>query len=603
MKKENIRNFCIIAHIDHGKSTLSDRIIEITGALEKRQMKDQVLDKMDLERERGITIKAQAVRLDYTAKDGKEYELNLIDTPGHVDFTYEVSRSLAACEGAILVVDAAQGVEAQTVANLYLALDQNLEILPCLNKVDLPAADADRVAQELEDLIGFPAEDIPRVSGKTGLGVEDLLNQLVDYLPPPEDKDEDPLRALVIDSWYDPYRGAIALLRVVDGVLNKGDEILFMNTKSSFEALEIGYFDPLPNTSAKVSSGQVCTISANIKELASAKVGDTVTLKENPATEVLSGFKEIQPMVFAGFFPIETNQYRELKDSLLKLKLNDDAILFEPETSKALGFGFRIGFLGLLHMEIIKERLEREFGLDLIITAPTVVYNVYTVEGEVLRVDSPSLLPNLSEIDRIEEPMIDVSIHLPEFCLGAVITLCEKKRGVQKNITYPSEDRVLLEYSIPMAEVLFDFFDRLKSVSKGYASMDYEFKDYQAANLVKLDILLNGESVDALSIITHRDTAYYRGRELCVKMRKLIPRQMYDVAIQGAINGKIISRETVKAYRKNVTAKCYGGDISRKKKLLAKQKEGKKRMKNVGNVEVPQEAFLSILSVEEDSDY
>ena len=599
MEKSHIRNFSIIAHIDHGKSTLSDRILELTGSLQQREMKEQFLDKMDLERERGITIKAQAVRLTYKAKDGIDYQFNLIDTPGHVDFSYEVSRSLSACEGAILVVDAAQGVEAQTMANLYLALDNNLEILPCLNKIDLPAADPERVCGEVEEIIGLDPEHVALVSAKTGEGVTGLLEKIVSMIPAPDDYDSRPLKALVIDSWYDSYQGAMALLRVMEGKIKTGDEFKFMSSGDSFMATDLGVYSPHPVKVQEISSGEVGFLAGNIKTIASAKVGDTITLKNNPADKPLIGFREAKPMVFAGLYPIDSSQYEDLKESLEKLKLNDDAISYELESSQALGFGFRCGFLGLLHMDIIKERLEREFGMELITTAPMVIYNVHKVEGDIVAIESPAQLPPALEIDHIEEPIIDVTLHLPEFCLGNIITLCEKRRGRQKNLTYHGSSRVMLEYEIPMAEVLFDFYDKLKSLSKGYASMDYTFKEYQSSNLVKLDILLNGDSVDALSVIVHRDNSYYRGRELCKKMRELIPRQMYDVAIQAAIGSKIISRETVKAYRKNVTAKCYGGDISRKKKLLQKQKEGKKRMKQVGNVEVPQEAFWAVLKIEE----
>jgi len=595
---KNIRNFSIIAHIDHGKSTLADRIIQLCGGLSEREMDEQVLDSMDLERERGITIKAQTAALQYKARDGQTYNLNLIDTPGHVDFSYEVSRSLSACEGALLVVDASQGVEAQTVANCYTALDLGVEVVPILNKIDLPHADPDNAKQEIEDVIGLDASDATTCSAKTGLGVEDVLETLIAKVPPPEGDPDAPLQALIVDSWYDSYVGVVMLVRVKNGTLRPKDKILLMSTGSQQLVEQVGVFTPRSVQLQQLTAGQVGFIIAGIKELTAAKVGDTVTLASRPAPEPLPGFKEVQPQVFAGLFPVEANQYDALRDSLEKLKLNDAALQFEPEVSQALGFGFRCGFLGLLHMDVVQERLEREFDQDLITTAPTVVYEVMMRDGTMVKVDNPSKMPEVSKIDEVREPIVTVNLYMPQEYVGAVITLCTSKRGVQMDMSYHGR-QVKLVYEIPMAEIVLDFFDRLKSTSRGYASMDYEFKEYRAADVVKVDMLINGEKVDALAIIVHRANAAYRGRQVAAKMRELIPRQMFDVAIQAAIGATIISRENVKAMRKNVLAKCYGGDITRKKKLLEKQKAGKKRMKQVGSVEIPQEAFLAILQVEE----
>ncbi|MGI4717373.1 MAG: translation elongation factor 4 [Janthinobacterium lividum] len=594
----NIRNFSIIAHIDHGKSTLADRIIQLCGGLSEREMDAQVLDSMDLERERGITIKAQTAALQYKARDGQIYNLNLIDTPGHVDFSYEVSRSLSACEGALLVVDASQGVEAQTVANCYTALDLGVEVVPILNKIDLPHADPDNAKKEIEDVIGLDATDATTCSAKTGLGVEDVLETLIARVPPPKGDPQAPLQALIVDSWYDPYVGVVMLVRVVNGTLRPKEKILLMATGSVNLVENIGVFTPRSVSLPELSAGQVGFIIAGIKELTAAKVGDTVTLASKPAPAPLPGFKEVQPQVFAGLFPVEANQYDALRDSLEKLKLNDAALQYEPEVSQALGFGFRCGFLGLLHMEIVQERLEREFDMDLITTAPTVVYEVEMRDGTQIRVDNPSKMPEPSKIAEIREPIVTVNLYMPQEYVGAVMTLCNGKRGVQMDMAYHGR-QVKLVYEIPMAEIVLDFFDRLKSTSRGYASMDYEFKENRASDVVKVDMLINSEKVDALAIIVHRANAAYRGRQVAAKMRELIPRQMFDVAIQAAIGATIISRENVKALRKNVLAKCYGGDISRKKKLLEKQKAGKKRMKQVGSVEIPQEAFLAILQVEE----
>ncbi len=594
---QHIRNFSIIAHIDHGKSTLADRIIQLCGGLSEREMGAQVLDSMDIERERGITIKAQTAALQYRARDGKTYNLNLIDTPGHVDFSYEVSRSLAACEGALLVVDASQGVEAQTVANCYTALEQGVEVVPVLNKIDLPAADPERARQEIEDVIGIDAAEAVLASAKTGLGVEDILEAIIVRIPAPKGSPDAPLKALIIDSWFDNYVGVVMLVRVVDGVLRPKEKILFMSTGTQYLCEQVGVFTPKVLSRNALSAGEVGFVIAGIKELQAAKVGDTVTLADRPAAESLPGFKEIKPQVFAGLYPIEANQYDNLRDALEKLKLNDASLHYEPEVSQALGFGFRCGFLGLLHMEIVQERLEREYDMDLITTAPTVVYEVVMKDGAVLTVENPSKLPDPSKIEDIREPIITTTIFVPQDYLGAVITLCEQKRGSQVNMQYHGR-QVMLTYDMPMAEVVMDFFDKLKSVSRGYASLDYDFKEYRSADVVKLDILINGERVDALSVIGHRANAPYRGRELAAKMRELIPRQMYDVAIQAAIGAHIIARENIKALRKNVLAKCYGGDISRKRKLLEKQKAGKKRMKQVGNVEIPQEAFLAVLRVD-----
>ena len=594
----HIRNFSIIAHIDHGKSTLADRIIQICGGLSDREMEAQVLDSMDLERERGITIKAQTAALSYKARDGKVYNLNLIDTPGHVDFSYEVSRSLSACEGALLVVDASQGVEAQTVANCYTALDLGVEVVPVLNKIDLPSADPDNAIAEIEDVIGIEASDAVHCSAKTGLGVEDVLESLIAKVPPPVGDPDAPLQALIVDSWFDNYVGVVMLVRVKNGTLRPKEKILLMATGAQHLVESVGVFTPKSVSRDSLSAGQVGFIIAGIKELKAAKVGDTITLAAKPAPAPLPGFKEVQPQVFAGLFPVEANQYDSLRDSLEKLKLNDAALMYEPEVSQALGFGFRCGFLGLLHMEIVQERLEREFDMDLITTAPTVIYEVKMRDGTTIMVDNPSKMPEPSKIEEIREPIVTVNLYMPQEYVGAVITLCTQKRGIQMNMTYHGK-QVQLTYEIPMAEVVLDFFDRLKSISRGYASMDYEFKEYRSSDVVKVDMLINSEKVDALAIIVHRSNAPFRGRAVAAKMRELIPRQMFDVAIQAAIGSNIISRENVKALRKNVLAKCYGGDISRKRKLLEKQKAGKKRMKQVGSVEIPQEAFLAILQVED----
>jgi GTP-binding protein LepA len=596
---ESIRNFSIIAHIDHGKSTLADRLLERTGALSKRELKEQFLDSMDLERERGITIKARSVRLNYTARDGQVYILNLIDTPGHVDFAYEVSRSLAACEGALLVVDASQGVEAQTLANVYMALDHGLEIVPVINKIDLPGADVERTRGEIEQVIGLDAKDAILTSAKEGVGIEDVLEAIIARIPPPPANIEKPTRALIFDSWYDVYEGVIGLVRVVDGELRRGMKVRLMGTDKPGEVMRLGFFTPHEQPVDRLGPGEVGYIVAGIKTVADMRVGDTLTDADNSATEPLAGFKELKPMVFAGLYPTEANQYGALREAMDKLRLNDASLMFEPETSQALGFGFRAGFLGLLHMEIAQERLEREFGLNLVVTAPTVAYRVCTTAGGTVMVDNPAHLPPENEIEAIEEPFILTSIHVPEEFLGAIMKLCEDRRGVQRDLRFVGHGRAILHYEMPLAEIVFDFYDRLKSVSRGYASLDYEFLDFRAEHLVKLDIRINGEVVDALSIIVHRDKSYERGRALCEKMRELIPRQMFEVAIQAGIGSKIIARESVKALRKNVTAKCYGGDITRKRKLLEKQKEGKRRMKQVGRVEIPQEAFLALLKVGE----
>ncbi len=595
----SIRNFSIIAHIDHGKSTLADRILERTGALTMRESKDQFLDSMDLERERGITIKARSVRLNYTAKDGKGYVLNLIDTPGHVDFAYEVSRSLAACEGALLVVDASQGVEAQTLANVYLALDHGLEIIPVINKIDLPSADVERTRHQIEEIIGLDASEAILTSAKEGVGIDDVLEAIVARIPAPKATGEDAVRALIFDSWYDVYEGVIGLVRVFAGEIRVGMKVRLMGTDKLGEVMRLGHFTPHERPTDALGPGEVGFVVAGIKTVADMRVGDTITDADNPAAAPLPGFKTLKPMVFAGLYPTEANQYGALRDAIEKLRLNDASLICEPETSQALGFGFRAGFLGLLHMEIAQERLEREFGINLIVTAPTVAYQVRTVSGELTTVDNPAHLPDENTIEAIEEPFILTSIHMPEEYLGAVMKLCEDRRGIQRDLRFVGEKRVILHYELPLAEIVFDFYDRLKSVSRGYASLDYEFLDFRAGPLVKLDIRINGEVVDALSIIVHRDKSYERGRALCEKMRELIPRQMFEVAIQAGIGSKIIARESVKALRKNVTAKCYGGDITRKRKLLEKQKEGKKRMKQVGRVEIPQEAFLALLKVGE----
>ena len=595
---QHIRNFSIIAHIDHGKSTLADRIIQLCGGLSEREMEAQVLDSMDLERERGITIKAQTAALQYKARDGQTYNLNLIDTPGHVDFSYEVSRSLSACEGALLVVDASQGVEAQTVANCYTALDLGVEVVPVLNKIDLPSANPDNAIAEIEDVIGIDAHDAVRCSAKTGEGVPDVLEAMIAKVPPPKGDPAAPLQALIIDSWFDNYVGVVMLVRVFNGALKPKDRILLMATGAQHLTEQVGVFTPKSQAREALSAGMVGFVIAGIKELKAAKVGDTITLVNRPAGAALPGFKEVQPQVFAGLFPVESNQYEALRDSLEKLKLNDASLQYEPEVSQALGFGFRCGFLGLLHMEIVQERLEREFDMDLITTAPTVVYEVMLRDGTMLMVDNPSKMPDPSKIEEIREPIVTVNLYMPQEYVGAVITLCTQKRGVQINMTYHGK-QVLLVYEMPMAEIVLDFFDRLKSLSRGYASMDYEFKEYRPADVVKVDMLINGDKVDALSVILHRANSQHRGREVAAKMREIIPRQMFDVAIQAAIGANIVARENVKAMRKNVLAKCYGGDISRKRKLLEKQKAGKKRMKQVGNVEIPQEAFLAILQVGE----
>lgn len=597
---DRIRNFSIIAHIDHGKSTLADRILEMTGALSQRESEAQFLDKMDLERERGITIKAQAVRLSYRASDGQTYQLNLIDTPGHVDFTYEVSRSLAACEGALLVVDAAQGVEAQTLANVYLAVAQDLEIVPVINKIDLPAARPDEVKEEIEEVVGLDAQDALLTSAKTGEGVQSVLEAVVERMPAPTGDREGPMKALVMDSWYDPYRGVICLVRIVSGRLRLRRSVAFAaNPRKQFEILEIGCFTPHPTALNDLVAGEVGFFAASIKEVRDAKVGDTVLDAEATDVAALPGFRDVKPMVYAGFFPIQSSGYEALRDALEKLRLNDAAFSFELESSQALGFGFRCGFLGLLHMNIVQERLEREFGAELITTSPTTVYQAIMTDGEVLLIHNPAELPSPDNYESLQEPAVICRIHTPSEHVGGIMKLCEDRRGVQQGLEYIGEKRILLTYELPFAEVVYDFFDKMKTVSRGYASLDYEPAGYRSAPLVRLDVLLNGERVDALSIIVHRDRAYERGKLLTQRLRQIIPRQQFDVAIQAAIGSKVISRETVKAYRKDVTAKCYGGDISRKRKLLERQKEGKKRMKQVGAVEVPQEAFLSVLKVDE----
>ncbi len=593
-----IRNFSIIAHVDHGKSTLADRILELTGALSLRQKVDQFLDDMALERERGITIKARTVRLTYRADDGETYILNLIDTPGHVDFAYEVSRSLAACEGAILVVDASQGVEAQTLANVYLAIENDLEIVPVLNKIDLPSADPEGVRRQIEEVIGIDASGAIRASAKEGIGIREILEAVVRRIPPPRGEREAPLKALLFDSWFDSYQGAVILVRVVDGTLRRGQRIVFMSNRKSFEVQKLGVFAPTARETEELGPGEVGFVIAGVKDVHDPRVGDTVTDADRPAAAPLPGFRIVKPMVFSGLYPTEPAEYDDLRGALEKLRLNDPSFTYEPETSAALGFGFRCGYLGLLHMEIVQERLEREYGLDLITTAPTVVYRVTTTKGEVLTIDNPVKLPDPMHRARVEEPFILATIHVPNEYVGGVLRLCQERRGVRREIRYLSADRVMITYELPLNEVVMDFYDRLKSVSKGYASLDYEPLDYRESDLVRVDILINGEMVDALSLITHRDKAYQRGRELTQKMKDLIPRQMFEVAIQAAIGSKVIARETKGALRKNVTAKCYGGDITRKRKLLEKQKEGKRRMKQVGSVEIPQEAFLAILKVQ-----
>lgn len=596
---EYIRNFSIIAHIDHGKSTLADCLLKLTGSLTDRESKEQFLDNMDLERERGITIKAQTVRLNYRAKNGMTYQLNLIDTPGHVDFTYEVSRSLAACEGAILVVDAAQGVEAQTLANVYLALEHDLEIIPVLNKIDLPAADPEGVKRQIEDTIGLDTSHAIMASAKEMKGIEDILEAVVRLVPPPQGRPDHPLRALIFDSWFDSYQGVVTLCRVVDGAIKVGDKIKFMATDRDHEVLKLGVFSPFPFHLEQLSAGEVGFLICGMKDIRDVKVGDTITFAKNGATQALPGFRRIKPMVFAGIFPIVSADYESLKDALEKLALNDSSLSFEMESSAALGFGYRVGFLGLLHMEIIQERLEREFDLDLITTAPTVIYRVYQNNGQMMELENPAKLPDLTTVDHIEEPMVRVTIHAPSEYIGGILKLCEDKRGIQQRMEYVTDIKVIIEYRLPLNEMVMDFYDRLKTISRGYASLEYEIADFQESHLVKMDILINGEPVDALSIIVHRSKAEWRGRQLVKKLKELIPRQQYQVAIQAAIGAKIVARETLGALRKDVTAKCYGGDISRKRKLLEKQKEGKKRMKSIGRVEVPQEAFLAILKVED----
>lgn len=594
---DRIRNFSIIAHIDHGKSTLSDRLLEFTGTITKREMVDQFLDKMDLERERGITIKAQTARLTYKADDGKVYILNLIDTPGHVDFSYEVSRSLTACEGAVLIVDASQGVEAQTLAHLYTAVDVGLEIFPVLNKIDLPAAEPERIREEIEEVLGIDASEAVLTSAKAGIGIKEVLEAIVKRIPPPKGDYKAPLKALAFDSWYDAYQGVVVQIRVMEGVIRKGMKIRFMATGKEFEVDNVGVFTPGPREIDELGPGEVGFVIAGIKEVRDTSVGDTITDAANPTPSPLPGYKAAKSMVFSGLYPVDSAQYENLKDAVVKLRLNDSSFTFEPETSLALGFGFRCGFLGLFHMEIIQERLEREYNLELITTAPTVIYRVTKTDGTVLMVDNPSNLPAPQHIQLIEEPFIKATLHLPSEFLGSVLGLCEAKRGVQKEIKYLSTSRVMIEYEIPLNEIVLDFYDKLKTLTKGYASMDYEYLDFRKSDLIKLDILINGEGVDALSLIAPRERAYTRGRDLAEKMREIIPRQMFEVIIQAAIGSKVIARETIKALRKNVTAKCYGGDITRKRKLLEKQKEGKKRMKSVGKVELPQEAFLAVLKV------
>ncbi|PTQ51126.1 MAG: Translation elongation factor LepA [Brockia lithotrophica] len=600
LPRGRIRNFSIIAHIDHGKSTLADRLIERTGALSAREMREQVLDVLELERERGITIKLNTVRLLYTARNGETYVLNLIDTPGHVDFTYEVSRSLAACEGALLVVDATQGVEAQTLANVYLALEHDLEIVPVLNKIDLPSAEPERVRREIEERIGLPAGEALLVSAKEGIGIDELLEAIVERIPPPKGDPRSPLRALIFDSYYDSYRGAVAFVRVFDGVLRAGDEILMMATGKRYEVQEVGVRTPYPVAQEALGPGEVGYLVANIKEIRDIRIGDTITHAARPAGQPLPGYRPVKPMVFAGIFPVDPDRYEDLKEALEKLALSDAALVFEPETSAALGFGFRAGFLGLLHMEVVQERLEREYGLELIMTAPSVVYHVYLRNGERLEIDNPAKFPEASRIEHIEEPYVTARILVPSDYVGAVMDLAQKKRGEFVTMEYLDERRVELTYELPLAEIMFDFFDLLKSRTRGYASLDYEFSGYRRSELVKLDILIAGEAVDALSTIVHRDFAYERGRKLCERLRDIIPRQLFEVPIQAAIGTRVIARETIKPLRKNVLAKCYGGDVSRKKKLLEKQKEGKKRLKAIGRVEVPQEAFLAVLRVGED---
>ena len=598
-KQERTRNFCIIAHIDHGKSTLADRLIEKTGLISKREMKSQVLDKMDLEQERGITIKLQAVRLVYHADDGEEYYLNLIDTPGHVDFTYEVSRSLAACEGAVLIVDATQGIQAQTMANVYLALDNDLEILPVINKIDLPSADADMAVREIEDYIGLPAEDAPKISAKEGINIDEVLERIVSDIPAPENRNDSPLRALIFDSYYDPYLGVVISTRVVDGTVRKESRIRFFATGKTFEVDEVGIFTNTLTPTEELQSGDVGYITASIKNVADTRVGDTIMDADNPAEEPLPGYKSITPMVYCGIYPADGSKYEDLREALGKLKLNDASLLYEPETSVALGFGFRCGFLGLLHLEVTTQRIDREYNLDIVTTTPSVIYHVKKMNGEMLNVDNPTNLPPAQEIEYMEEPFVDANIMLPSAYVGPVMEICQQRRGIYKTMDYIDESRVNLRYELPLNEIIYDFFDTLKSRTKGYASLDYELLDYRKADLVKLDILLNGEMIDALSFIVHRDKAASRGRMIAKKLKEEIPRQMFEIPIQAAIGGKIIARETIRALRKDVISKCYGGDISRKKKLLEKQKEGKKKMRRLGKVEVPQEAFTAVLKLDE----
>jgi len=596
MQHSHIRNFSIIAHIDHGKSTLSDRLIQVCGGLTEREMAEQVLDSMDLERERGITIKAQSVTLNYTAKNGETYQLNFIDTPGHVDFSYEVSRSLKACEGALLVVDAGQGVEAQTLANCYTAIEMDLEVVPILNKIDLPQAEPDRVAEEIEDIVGIDAVEAVRCSAKTGIGVEDVLEEIVKRIPPPVGDRNKPLKALIVDSWFDNYQGVVSLVRIIEGEMHVKDKLQIMSNGQVHQADKVGIFTPKQKDTGVLRAGEVGYVIAGIKDILGAPVGDTITTAKNPASEMLEGFKKVKPQVYAGVFPVSSDDYEDFRDALTKLSLNDASLFFEPESSAALGFGFRIGFLGMLHMEIVQERLEREYDLDLITTAPTVIYEVLNTKGELVVVDSPAKLPPINDIEEIREPIVEANILVPQEYLGNVITLCVEKRGMQTNMAYHG-NQVALTYEIPMAEVVLDFFDRLKSTSRGFASLDYNFKKFVASDMARVDIMINGERVDALAVITHKENSQSRGRELVDKLRELIPRQMFDIAIQAAIGNHVIARSTVKQLRKNVIAKCYGGDVSRKKKLLQKQKEGKKRMKQVGNVELPQDAFLAVLKV------